>query len=144
MRIQFYVFLDKHKEQELFQFVREQCALEVLPSLVTCEQGDLPEQGKYFLVNRSDADRFCYDKQIDEQKQHMSVIRPLDDCQNILPYIEYSYECHEHGIAARLWGPSTTTSTGSVLVNKMKAIRAWIKDGCIAKEKNGCIWIYYL
>ena len=144
MRRQFYFVLDKKKELELFQFVKERYSLEVLPALIICEHGVLPELGKYLLVNVSDVDQFCYDKQINEQKQCVKVIRPFDNCQNILPYIEYSYECYEHRIVARLWGPSTTANSGNVLAKKMKDICVWANDNCVAKEKDGPIWTYHL
>ncbi len=144
MRRQFYFVLDKKKEQELFQFIKEHYSLELLPALIICEHDVLTEQGKYLLVNRPDVNRFCYDKQINEQKQCIRVIRPFDNCQNPLPYIEYSYECCGQGIVARLWGPSNTADSGNVLVKIMKDICSWAKDNCVAKEKDGHIWIYYL
>ncbi len=143
MRSQFYILLNKEKEQGLFQLVREYCSLAILPTLISKET-ELLAKGKYLFVHESDRNNFYYEEQKNDEGQSIKIINPFDNQQDILPFIEYAFESHNEEVVARIWGPSSVVATGKHLQTAIKDIMKWAKENCRAKKKDGCIWIYYL
>ena len=64
MNSQYYVLIDQNTEQELLQFVREGCALTILPALITdAETPYISDYNKSLFVTDANKNHFWYSLQ---------------------------------------------------------------------------------
>ncbi|MBP3478992.1 MAG: hypothetical protein J6K03_05855 [Oscillospiraceae bacterium] len=143
MNSQFYVLIDQNTEQELLQFVRQECTLTILPALITdAETPYISDYNKSLFVTATNKDHFWYSPQESFPTPGTKAIQARD---RETPYIEYSCEKRAEQTIIRFYLASKGLKEEiKPLKSAFEKIRAWISSHCSTKKKEGLIWVYYL
>ena len=148
MNPQFYMSMDRVREEEFVNHVQVNCSISFLPAKLAQEKttGQYRQlnQAKYLLVHDTDIHRFRYQESLDNLGNAVQVIVPFDDTLNSLPFIEYGREMLGDKIIARIWMSNNTVfkEAQEKLRRVLKEIKKWAASNSSTKEKVDGIWIY--